>query len=201
LGGWLEGNVVVTPEGEIVNVLRVDEKANGGKAAAVSVSDDGSRIAFDPASGFIDLPGGCKKFTIRRDRETGTYYSLTNWIPPSQRGGDAERTRNTLALVASRDLRSWEVRSTIMHDPDRDRTGFQYVDWQFDGPDMVCLIRMAFEDGPGGAHNCHDANYIAFLRICHYGRRVRESPPLFGVSPEGRAPVSQAALQDPTAER
>jgi hypothetical protein len=188
-GGWLEGNMVVTPDGRCANILRVE----GGTAAIVSVSDDGRRIAFDPASGFIDFPGGCKKFTIRRDPEAETYYALTNWIPPSQLGGDAERTRNTLALIASQDLRSWQVQSVILHHPDRDRTGFQYVDWQFDGPDLICVTRMAFDDGLGGAHNCHDANYIAFLRIPDYRQRTSADMPLFGAMPGSSCGVSEAS--------
>ena len=30
---------------------------------------------------------------------------------------------------------------------------------------LVAAIRMAHPDGIGGAHNCHDANYLAFYRV------------------------------------
>jgi hypothetical protein len=167
-GGWLEGNVVVTPDKRLVNVLRVHESKHGGKAAVVEISTDGKAITFDPETGFIDFPGGCKKFTIRFDPQSAAYWSLTNWIPARFSGGNAERTRNTLALIRSTDLKSWQVRSVILQHPDTARHGFQYVDWLFDGDDLIAVSRTAF----GDAHNCHDANYFTFHRIEDF--RTRE---------------------------
>lgn len=163
-GGWLEGNAVVTPDGRIVNILRADYRSPEEKAALIEVSSDGTTLSFHPESGFIDFPGGCKKFAIRRDPREGSYWSLANWIPPSQRGGNVERTRNTLALLQSSDLRRWEVRCVLLHHPDRERHGFQYADFLFDGPDLIALVRTAFDDEVGGAHNAHDANFITFHR-------------------------------------
>ena len=47
-GGWLEGNAVVTPEGRIVDVLRVDVTREE-KAAIIEISADGKVASFDPA--------------------------------------------------------------------------------------------------------------------------------------------------------
>jgi len=160
---WLEGNVVVAPDGHIVDVLRV----NGGpgeKAAVVRISDDGKTATFDPATGFIDFPGGAKKFTIRRDPKSKAYWSLVNPVlTPSKR--DPGSVRNTLALVRSEDLKTWEIRSILVHHPDVDRHGFQYPDWQFDGDDLIAAVRTACDDGLGGAHNMHDANFLTFHRV------------------------------------
>ncbi|MBD3266867.1 exo-alpha-sialidase, partial [bacterium] len=79
-GGFLEGNAVATPNGDIVNILRVDYKPEGGKAAMIHISDDGQRATFDPQTDFIDFPGGCKKFTIRKDPHSEYYWTLTNWV-------------------------------------------------------------------------------------------------------------------------
>jgi hypothetical protein len=43
-------------------------------------------------------------------------------------------------------------------------TGFQYVDWQFDGEDLLYLVRTAYD----GAHNYHDANRITFHRLSSF---------------------------------
>ena len=67
MGAWLEGNAVVTPAGELVDVLRVQTKSPDEKAAIVRISPDGKTASFDPATGFIKFPGGAKKFTIRFD--------------------------------------------------------------------------------------------------------------------------------------
>ena len=163
-GGWLEGNVVPTPAGGLVNLLRVDYRDDEEKAAVVEIGAEGRTVSFDPAGSFVALPGACKKFTIRRDPRDGAYWTLANLIPPSQRGGNVERTRNTLALLRSTDLRVWEERAVLLEHPDRERHGFQYADWLFDGDDLVAVVRTAFDDGEGGARSGHDANFVTFHR-------------------------------------
>jgi hypothetical protein len=167
---------VVTPQGGIVNLLRVDYRPEGGKAALVQIGADGSTATFEPRSGFVDLPGGCKKFTVRRHPKVGDYWSLTNYVPPRHRPGHPERTRNTLALVRSEDLRRWSVRSIVLYHPDVARHALQYVDWLFDGDDIIAVSRTAHDDGLGGAANQHDANYITSHRVPRFRQwTVRDS--------------------------
>jgi hypothetical protein len=172
-GGWLEGNAVVAPGGHVVDVLRVDVSKLPEKAAIVHASADGRKVTFNPSSGFIDFRGGATKFTIRPDPRGHGYWSLTDIVTP-QTAGDISshvkpaQIRNTLALVYSPDLRHWEVRSMILHHPDIYHHAFQYVDWQFDGRDIVAAIRTAYDDGLGGAHTYHDANYLTFYRIRNF---------------------------------
>lgn len=172
-GGWLEGNAVAAPDGSVVNILRVEEAGREGRAAAVRVSDDGCRSRFDPRRDFIRLPGGEKKFTIRFDPVSGYYWSLVNAIGEDEResvahGRPAGGVRNTQALVRSKDLREWETRAVILHHPDPSRHGFQYLDWLFDGPDLIALSRTAWDDGPGGPPRAHDANFLTFHRIEYF---------------------------------
>jgi hypothetical protein len=164
-GGWLEGNAVLAPDGGIYDILRVDSPSFDEKAAMIRVTPDGKTASFDPQRDFIDFPGGSKKFTIRRDPIDGTYWSLTNYVPPDRRVGVPSRTRNTLALIHSRDLRSWNVGPTILRHEDPGAHGFQYVDWQFEGEDIIAAVRTAFDDEESGANNQHDANYLTFHRI------------------------------------
>jgi hypothetical protein len=164
-GGWLEGNAVVTPAGSIVDFLRVDVPPGPEQAAIVQVSDDGAHATFCPDSGFVEFPGGAKKFTIRLDPDSGLYWSLTNPVPEQHRQHRPGKVRNTLALVCSPDLYQWDYRATVLHHPDVEYHGFQYVDWLFDGDDLIVASRTAFDDGLGGAHNQHDANYLTFHRV------------------------------------
>lgn len=62
----------------------------------------------------------------------------------------------------------WSVDSTIIHHPDIDLHGYQYVDWQFDGNDIIAVSRTSHDDGVGGAANHHDANYLTFHRIPNF---------------------------------
>ena len=183
--GWLEGNVVEGPGGQLWNILRVNSRPVLNKAAMVRILDEGRRLQFDPATGFIDLPGGMSKFTIRRDRQTAIYWTISNEMRNGKRidelesGGAAvgiaddvpDETRpvyrNRLALFSSPDLRNWTKRKTLMEhfEPNPAEalltTGFQYVDWQFDGEDIIYLVRTSYD----GAHSFHDSNRITFGRV------------------------------------
>lgn len=169
--GWLEGNAVATHEGELVDILRVDDGAAGERAAVVKISADGQRGAFDAAKDFVRFPGGAKKFTIRFDARTGRYWSLVNDVMPARgRVAVPGGIRNTLSLVSSADLREWTVRCVLLHHPDREHVAFQYPDWQFEGEDLIAAIRTAHDDGLGGASRGHDANFITFHRIRDFRR-------------------------------
>ena len=161
---WLEGNVALAPNGELWNILRFNASPMINKAAIVRIHDGGERISFEPGSGFIDFPGGRSKFTIRYDNSSGLYWSLVNNVTEPQ----WTRQRNILSLSVSRDLRNWSVLKTLMRDesglsPEHSArlTGFQYVDWQFDGDDIIYVVRAAYR----GAHNYHDANRIMFRKL------------------------------------
>lgn len=166
--GWLEGNAVPAPDGGIVNLLRVD-CWEGGRAAMIHLGPDGKTCTFDPDQDLIDFPGGGKKFSIRRDPVGGEYWSLTNWIDETTRQGRmAGFVRNNLVLISSPDLRAWTVQRQVLSHPDPVQHGFQYVDWQFDGTDIVAVSRTSFDDRYGGAHNYHDANYFTFHRVAGF---------------------------------
>lgn len=164
---WLEGNAVIAPDGDVVDVLRVDNKTDD-VAAILTVSPDGTKINFDPAKGFINLPGACKKFSIRKAPGSNTYWTFTNAIPQKFKGGNVERTRNTLYLLSSQDLIHWEKKRLVLQGEDVAKHGFQYADWQFDGEDIVLVSRTAYDDGLGGADNQHNANFLTFHRIKNY---------------------------------
>jgi hypothetical protein len=164
--GWLEGNIVAGPDGHIWNLLRMNGEHVVETAALVSVEDEGRKLSFSP-SNFVHMPGGACKFTVRRDSVTRLYWAITNPnvdpIFPKQ--------RNVLGVVVSPDLRNWHYVCTLMQDdtgltPEQSaaQTGFQYVDWQFDGDDIIYVVRVAYR----GAHNYHDANRIVFARIHNF---------------------------------
>ncbi len=162
--GWLEGNLVAAPDGALLNILRVNSEPAVNIAAAVTVREGGRRVSFDPATGWLDLPGGMTKFVIRRDPVSGQYLALAN---PTLAPG-AVYQRNVLALYASADLRAWRQCRVLLEDDSplspadsRRLVGFQYPDWHFDGEDLLYLVRTAYD----GAHNFHDANRITFHRL------------------------------------
>ena len=159
---WLEGNAVIGPHGKVLDILRV---ANIEKVAVLEVN--GQTVNF---KGLVDFPGGSKKFTIRYDKKSKRYWTLSN--PALDKYAmskkDPGSVRNTLALMSSKDLRAWRVEQIVLSHPDPEKHGFQYVDWQFDGDDIIAASRTAFDDDTGGAHRAHDANFLTFHRISDF---------------------------------
>lgn len=192
--GWLEGNAVVTRDGHLVDMLRVDS-GYPEKAAIVQVSADGRTTSFDPQTGFVDFPGGAKKFAIRHDAQSDLYWSLATIVPERhQSAGRPGGVRNTLALTCSPDLRNWTVRCILIHHPDTAKHGFQYVDWLFDGDDLIAACRTAFDDDHGGAHNFHDANYLTFHRVKNFRDKTMADSVPFTELPWTRAETREFVL-------
>lgn len=167
--GFLEGNMVAGPDGQVWNILRMSTEPYSDYAAMLRVDDGGEVVSFDYENDIIRLPGGTHKFTIRRDPETGLYFTLGNHntVP-----GSASQ-RNVVSLSVSKDLRNWEIVKTVIEDEsglseeDSIRlTGFQYVDWQFDGDDIIALVRTAWR----GSVRFHDSNRITY----HVVKRFRQ---------------------------
>lgn len=140
---------------------------------ATLFSADGQTITFNPASDFIEIPGGAKKFAIRRDATTGRYWSLVNVVPPiDQSGRHPASTRNTLNLISSENLRDWSDHGIVLQHPDVSKHGYQYIEWQFDGNDIIAVSRTAFDDNAGGAANYHEG----FLYGSGFSRIDRMDP-------------------------
>lgn len=167
-GGWCEGNAVEGPDGAVRNILRVHVLDLPEHAAVLRASGDGGELAPPEDDAFPAFPGGCKKFTVRRDPRTGHWFALTNVARKRIPGVAVERTRNEVALVRSTDFRTWDVRGIVLKHPDVHRHAFQYVDWIFDGEDILAVARTAWDDVEGGAHSQHDANHITFHRIARF---------------------------------
>lgn len=168
VGAILEGNVVVTPDGNIIDMLRVHHPGYNEYAAMMMVSKDGKKLSFDPSSGFQHMPGGSKKFTIRYDKRTQFYWTLVNTVPdtPPLPELRPDQVRNKLVLARSMDLKKWELRRVVLEHPDVKNVGFQYVDWLFDNSDIIAAVRTAYPEADGTqAHRAHDANWLTFHRI------------------------------------
>lgn len=170
--GWLEGNVVADPAGQLWDVLRVHSTPAVDKAAFIRIEKGGKYIRFDQESGWGYFPGGMSRFTIRRDPVSGKYLTLSNNNTDSRFSWQ----RNILVLNVSDDLRNWRQAHVLLRDESGLRfedsvrlTGFQYVDWQFDGDDLIYLVRTAYR----GAITFHDSNRITYHVLENYARYIK----------------------------
>ena len=185
--GWREGNVVAATDGQLWNIMTYEAGSIVEEVATrLRIEDEGKTLSFDPESGYIRFPGSKAKFTIRRDPATGKYLSLVNNIADpdllremaegnlkaqGHRGKHPIRQRNVLSLSVSDDLWNWRLVKTLMRDDTGLEpaasvllTGFQYVDWQFDGDDLIYVVRTAYR----GTRNFHDSNRIIFRRLNNF---------------------------------
>lgn len=159
VGATLEGTLCVNPKGELVNVMRYQTSDSSvpsyGLALCykVNTEDPDAPLEYSHA---IHFPGNLSKFMIKKDEVTGKYYSIVSRILPDK----PIWSRNLLSLVASEDMENWELVKDLQdfRDEDPGKIGFQYVDFSFDGDDIIYLCRTAFNN----AHNFHDANYSTF---------------------------------------
>ncbi|WP_017260000.1 sialidase family protein [Pedobacter arcticus] len=196
---WFEGNIVVTPNGDLVDFMRMDswqgEKGNyslegsatgiprNEVAAIISISNDGKVVTFNnkPAE-YVHFPGAESKFTIRYDKVSGKYWTIVNKISTFQNGLETYNgnwhQRNVLCLYSSKDLKNWEMQYKILRWNEGyqiktwDVFGFQYADWLIEGDDIVAVSRTSWY----GARY-HDANMITFHRIENFrNKKVEDSP-------------------------
>lgn len=162
---WLEGNVVATKQDKIINILRIHTpNLKDEYCAVVDIDKKGKRAKFN-SKDFIKMPGASKKFTIRYDKVSDKYYSLVNYVKEEFSYIQTDRVRNTVALISSEDLKSWEVVDFVLSHPDPLYHAFQYIDWLFEGDDILFVSRTAYDDKEGGAKAAHDANYLTFHKV------------------------------------
>lgn len=141
--GAIEGNLVVTPEGEIVNILR--HGPNKALVLAVDKNNPEGDLKFKE---FVDLPIAYSKFYIQK--HDGMYYAMGNLSP----------FRNVLELYVSKDLHVWKKKKTLLdysRYPAR-HTGIQYPTYIIEGNELKTVLRVGFN----GANNFHDSNCITY---------------------------------------
>jgi hypothetical protein len=150
----IEGTLVTAPDGRLLNLMRF-EKYGHILAYEVDTEDPEAMLTY---SHLIEFPANFSKFMIKRDPKSGDYYSVATRVYDENR--DA---RNLLSLMRSHDLVHWEVVRDLFDHRHRSprEVGFQYVDFEIEGDDLIFLCRTAIN----GANNYHNSNYSTFHRI------------------------------------
>ncbi len=179
-----EGSCVVGPDGKLWIIYRHFERTRGIFSATVFYNDKDNtqhfRNVFDPnpkkgkENCYSIFPGACSGFHIARDPVTGQYIALSNPVtgeseyPDRKRLGIYRLMRNVLVMMESEDLVHWRIAKHLLKDglePDWEtsvkNTGFQQINFQIDGNDLVWISRTAYD----GAKNLHDGNRITFHRL------------------------------------
>ena len=151
----IEGTVTLSPDGKLLNIMRFG-KYNTALVYEINTDDHDAPLTF---SYLMDFPANYSKFMIKKDDVSGYYYTVATRVYSPEK----TNVRNLLSLMRSKDLRTWEVVFDPLdyRDVDDQHIGFQYVDFEIEGEDIIFLCRTSFN----GAHDYHDANYSTFHRI------------------------------------
>jgi len=156
---FIEGNLFVSPEGELLCMLRCDGEGYDvldGKAPVLRVNtlDPDAPMEFKK---FVSLPCGyANKFMLRYDAASGYYITIGN-LPTDP---NCSQQRNIVAMFCSKDSVHWTTCCRLLdyENEPTNEVGLQYPSFLFDGDDILLQLRTALN----GARNHHDANYSTF---------------------------------------
>ena len=178
----LETNLVQTPDGELYNIFRPEMQPNNGYAGLLHLSADGSKHSFvEPCHSLVSMPTSVSKFCARYDEATTLSLSLSNYpsipTPAPSKGPPLAGHRNILCLTASEDLIHWKVIDILLVDREimnpicsAKSHAFQYVEWVFDGEDILYVVRESV-----GYTNCyHDGRCVTMYRLKDYAKLVEQ---------------------------
>ncbi|MBE6732320.1 MAG: exo-alpha-sialidase [Ruminococcaceae bacterium] len=157
----IEGTLVMSPNSELLNVMRF-----GGNRSVIAYKvNKNNHEAVLEYSHCIPFPANLSKFTIKYDEKSNKYYSVASRLHEK-----IYTKRNLLSLMASEDLYNWHLVTDLLDysNCDPEKIGFQYVDFEFEGDDIIFLCRTAINC----ARNYHDANYSTFHRIENFRRFI-----------------------------
>jgi hypothetical protein len=170
----MEPNAVKGPDGEIYVIYRIECQPNANYAVLFKLSSD--RNTLELISGdrsLIDFPTTVSRFTIRYDETTRLYVCVSNLYAVS----GCERARNVVGLSVSSDLLNWRTVDTLLVDREMINAeascwahAFQYPDFDFDGDDLVLVIREA----TGYTNNFHDGKYCTFYRVSDFREMISD---------------------------
>ena len=151
--GGIEGNVILTPDGRIVDFLRFADR--NALILGYDPKEPEKELTLEKV---IDFPATASKFNIVFDEASGRYYAIVSYSLD-----EPLTKRNLLSLICSEDLTEWKLCRHLIdrRDDDPKLVGFQYVDFFIEGNDILFLCRTAYN----GANTFHNSNLITFHKI------------------------------------
>ncbi|MCQ2184995.1 MAG: leucine-rich repeat protein, partial [Bacteroidales bacterium] len=180
-------------DGGLRILLRLDDTGLKEYASLFTVVDY-KTIAYEKT--FV-MPGSSKKFQVFWDSKSGKYWSC---VSPSfardlSYGLNACQTRNAYSLISSTDLQNWKIEHTCIYSDNPYSNGYHYIDWCFDGDDIISCFRCSFDEERGMPYSAHDANGFGFFRVKNF-RNASSVPTIFVDTPvtSGYPSVPQSYL-------
>ncbi len=162
--GFLEGNVIVGPDGALYNVMRYETRGGDpsyGLAGLLRVDTEHPENAPEFVR-ILRFEGNLSRFSVVRHEASGYYFAAVSRVVD-----EPTYYRGRLSLMRSKDLIHWEFMRDLLDAKPicpgewPTRTAFQYPDSFLEGDTLLLISRTALF----GAYNYHNANYITFHRF------------------------------------
>lgn len=162
LTGFLEGNMVIGPEGQLYDIMRYETRGGDpsfGLAGMVEMDPEHPE-SMPKFVRFLSFPGNLSRFTLMHNGED--YYALVSRVLD-----EPTYYRGRLSLITSKDLVNWTVVRDVLDVKGLDdeewpnKTAFQYPDAFIENGTIYAVLRTALF----GAYNYHNANYITFHKF------------------------------------
>ena len=163
----IEGTLTLSPDGKLLNIMRFG-KYGSAMVYEVNTKDHNAPLSYIR---LMEFPANLSKFMIKYDKASKRYYSVATRLYDPQK----PKARNLLSLLCSKDLIHWEVVCDLFDSRESDpkQVGFQYVDFEIEGKDLIYLCRTAIN----GANSYHNSNYITFHRIQSFRDLIEKTIP------------------------
>ena len=154
----IEGTLTTAPDGKLLNIMRFG-KRDHVLAYEVNTVDHEAPLKYHSTK---KMGVTFSKFMIKFDEISKKYYSVAS----KTHDGCPDYARNFLVLMSSPDLDNWTIEKELFdyRHLDPEKVGMQYIDFSFDGDDIIYLSRTAINN----AATFHDSNYSTFHRIKNF---------------------------------
>ncbi|WP_135555900.1 sialidase family protein [Paenibacillus cymbidii] len=161
-GGLMEGNVLVSRDGRLLNLLRAGwEERTPERSIALLLEVDPERpedkLTFHK---YIDMPSGNNAKTyVLYDEVSDKYIAIGNICVDA----NYPSMRTVAALLVSDNIYDWKTVKIFIdfREEDPTKVGFQYFTFIIDGDNILCMSRTAINN----ALNHHDANHMTLHTI------------------------------------
>ena len=164
---WEEPALILKPNGSLAIIARIDSPTDKEYAALIDVNSDTS-ISFNRV---FAMPGSQKRMTIAYDATSGKYWTLVSPFYANTRdlySLSPGQNRNSMVLMSSTDLVNWTRERTCIYSDNAYNNSYHYIDWRFDGDDLVAVFRCSVDEPRGLALSYHDSNAFGYFRVVNF---------------------------------
>jgi len=176
--GFLEGNIVQKSNGNLMNVLRLEQNPNSNNAVYLDITWDGvtpTLSTLGSTHNFIEMPGGHVKFQIIWDATSAKHWAVSS-VNKYKYFGD-NRIENYL-MYSDDDCITWVVcdkvsgyTPTIAWETEIPQYATAYPYFIVDGNDILVALRTS----DASADDWHNANLFTFIKFVNFRSATPET--------------------------